>query len=356
MLKGWGRRSGKGGTTGRRIKALQVEVSTACQLACRYCPRTVLAERWRSEVMPWDVFEYGLAPHFSGFELIFLQGWGEPLLNPRFWDMAELVKKRGCQAGFVTNALLWDEQAKERCCELAVDLACFTFAGATAATHGFYRAEADFGALTEKIRRLAAAKAARGLTKPVIGINFTMMRGNMAELAAAVGLAAELGANQFIANHLDCIPAPSLEEHTVFLAPRPEDVGQVAAAGERAARAGIFFRAEPPRLGGEILACEANPLHTTLFVRVDGTVVPCHQMALPPDIVENIYFHGASRRYEPVVFGNAAAAPLPVILAGREAQEMFACFARRANPSFSPNDPIPDAPPLCRACYKLYGA
>ena len=338
----------------RRITGLQVEVSTACQLSCRYCPRTVMAAGWRSAVMPWDLYERRLAPHFAAFEMIFLQGWGEPLTNPRFWDMAALAKKAGRKVGFITNALLFGQREIELACELDIDLVCFTLAGATAATHEHYRAGADFAALTGSIAALAARKAAAGLSRPEIGVSYTMIRGNLAELPEAVRLAASLGAGQFTANHLDCIPVLALESDAVFLNSRHEDTGHIAAAARQAAAAGIFFRAEPPKLGGEILVCEANPLHTTLFVKADGTVVPCHQMALPPDIVANIWFRGQPCSYSPVVLGNAAATPLPEILAGQQAQEIFDCFERRA--CYGLDRPIPEAPYVCKVCYKLYGA
>ncbi len=337
----------------RRITGLQVEVSTACQLACRYCPRTVLADGWPSAVMSWEFFESRLAPHFDGFEMVFLQGWGEPLVNPRFWDMVALAKRSGRQAGFITNSLLFGRREMDLTFELGVDLVCFTLAGATAATHEYYRAGADFAALTASIAELAARKKAAG-AGPVIGVSYTMTRGNLAELPAAVRLACSLGADQVTANHLDCIPAPALERETVFLNPQPEDAGHVAAAAREAAAAGLFLRAEPPVLGGEILVCEANPLHTTLFVRVDGTVVPCHQMALPADIVRQIYFRGAACEYRPVVLGDAAAEPLPEILGGARAREVFECFEGRAN--YALDRPIPEAPSICRSCYKLYGA
>lgn len=46
-----------------------------------------------------------LTPAFSLTDLVFLQGWGEPLLHPRFWDMVHRVKRAGCWVGFTTNAM-----------------------------------------------------------------------------------------------------------------------------------------------------------------------------------------------------------------------------------------------------------
>jgi MoaA/NifB/PqqE/SkfB family radical SAM enzyme len=338
----------------RKISCLQLEVSTACQLECLYCPRTVLAAKWPSRMMAWELYEQRIAPYFAKFGLVFLQGWGEPLLNPRFWDMVALAKAGGHKVGFLTNGRLFDEQAAEQALDFPVDLVCFTLAGARAETHEYYRQGADFAALTDAIRRLAACKAERGLDRPVLGLSYTMMRRNLAELPAAVELAAALGANQFTVNNLDCMPSLALEEDAVFLAPRPEDEASLAAAARAAARAGLTFRAEPARMGGEILACEANPLHTTLFIGADGTVLPCHQMALLPAAVDHLYFRGQPCPYEPVVLGNVAAASLPAILASEEARRIFEIFELRAAGQVAMSR-LPDAPAVCQFCYKLYG-
>jgi MoaA/NifB/PqqE/SkfB family radical SAM enzyme len=33
-----------------------------------------------------------MEPHFASATLVFLQGWGEPLLHPKFWEMARRTK------------------------------------------------------------------------------------------------------------------------------------------------------------------------------------------------------------------------------------------------------------------------
>ena len=287
--------------------------------------------------------------------MIFLQGWGEPLTHPHFWQMVALAKQTGAQVGFLTNGLLFDRQAIDTACTLNVDLIAFTFAGATAKTHERCRNGSSFSQLTQTIQLLSDIKANNNQQTPVISISYTLMRENIAEFPAAVALANDLGATQIIASHLDCIPSRDLEPEAIFLRPQPEDIRLIAAAEAEAQKRGMSFKAEPPHLSGEILVCEPNPLHVTLYVRVNGTVVPCHQMALEPDIIEHLYFHGQAVDYQPVTLGNLTTQSLPDIVAGKPARHIYQVFDDRANCIVAENHQLPEVPPLCQKCYKLYG-
>ena len=46
--------------------------------------------------MAMETFE-ALLPAFPAADLVFLQGWGEPLLHPAFWEMAVKARATGAQ-------------------------------------------------------------------------------------------------------------------------------------------------------------------------------------------------------------------------------------------------------------------
>ena len=87
-----------------RFDWIQVEVSSFCNAACVYCPHTVYRNQWLNKHMTLETFEH-LVPAFRNTKLVYLQGWGEPFLNPYFFTMAERAKKAGCRVGTTTNGM-----------------------------------------------------------------------------------------------------------------------------------------------------------------------------------------------------------------------------------------------------------
>lgn len=285
-----------------------------------------------------------MAPAFGYFKMIFLQGWGEPLLHPRFWDMAELAKRSGAQVGFRTNALLYDDEAIERTLDMKLDFVSFTLTGASAATHHRHRAGTDFDLLCRRVRQLNERRTTTKIPL-YISINYTMMRGNFHELPDAVALAADLGADQLCAEHMDCIPVRQMESQVVFLNPQEADVEIAAAAHRISSERSILFSCEPLFVSAEPKRCSADPLRGTLYVTSDARVVPCHQMALPLGAVDSFWFHGKASVGEPVVLGRADQLPLIEIMSSDEAAQLLKDNSK----------PEPSYPLLCKTCYKLFG-
>ena len=327
-----------------RVFALQVGLTTTCQSSCFYCPRTALRGSWTDGILSWDVYEKSIAPAFGYFKMIFLQGWGEPLLHPRFWDMAALAKRSGSQVGFRTNALLYDEAAIERTLDMELDFISFTLTGASAATHQHHRSGTDFDLICRRVRQLRERRSARNKSL-YISLNYTLMRSNLQELPAAVELAATLGADQICVEHMDCIPILPMEKQVVFLNPQETDPDVVAEVQRIAEQRSILFSCEPMTVSPDSRTCSADPLRGTLYVTTDARIVPCHQMALPPGAVANFWFHGKPSVGEPVVLGRADQQSLLEILRSENTRQLLQALTKSE----------PEYPLLCRNCYKLYG-
>src|SRR3970282_669838 len=116
-LVGWLRRS----APARPFEAFQVEVTSRCNLKCVMCPVTVLAEHWPARDMAWETFERA-AEAFARTQWVYLQGWGEPLLHRRIFDMIERAKQAGCRVGFTTNGTRLTHGAGARLLDLELEL------------------------------------------------------------------------------------------------------------------------------------------------------------------------------------------------------------------------------------------
>ncbi len=91
-----------------RLRRLQIEVTTGCNLRCAGCQRTLgMAEgTWRNAHMPLDRFTAVLA-NAPPADAIILQGIGEPTLHPSLPEMVGLARRSGRYGlvSFNTNAL-----------------------------------------------------------------------------------------------------------------------------------------------------------------------------------------------------------------------------------------------------------
>ena len=121
----------QGRDAARPFEAFQIEVTSRCNLQCVMCPVTVLADRWPARDLAWETFER-VAEAFARTQWVYLQGWGEPLLHRRIFEMIARAKSAGCQVGFTTNGTRLTPDNGERLLELGLDLVAVSIAGARA--------------------------------------------------------------------------------------------------------------------------------------------------------------------------------------------------------------------------------
>jgi MoaA/NifB/PqqE/SkfB family radical SAM enzyme len=348
---------------GRPFEAFQIEVTSRCNLRCVMCPVTVLAERWPAIDLPWETFER-IAAAFDRVKWAHLQGWGEPLLHRRIFDMIARAKGAGCRVAFTTNGTRLTPSAAERLLELGLDVLAVSIAGASAATHEAIRAGSDFAKLLENLRGFLGLRAARGATAPKVELLFLMTRTNLAELPAAVELAARLGADELVATNLDYVITPELDELRAYsLSPDARVLRETIDAARAVAREkGLAFRPYPLQ-AREMAVCDLNPLKI-LFVSADGWVSPCVYTAVTGQREFPRFHDGQTLEIPSERFGNVNERTLmeiwemPAYRAFRRqfaerllgAAQMAVGGARAA----AAVEIVP-APEPCRSCPKLYG-
>jgi MoaA/NifB/PqqE/SkfB family radical SAM enzyme len=97
-----------------RFEWLQIEVAGLCNAACAYCALICYKRARQGGLMEMETFAR-LEPQFASAALVYLQGWGGPLLHPRFWEMARPAKASGARVGFTTNGTRLDAGTLWRC-------------------------------------------------------------------------------------------------------------------------------------------------------------------------------------------------------------------------------------------------
>jgi MoaA/NifB/PqqE/SkfB family radical SAM enzyme len=355
-----------GRTRGRPFEAFQIEVTSRCTLRCVMCPRVALADRWPALDLPWEVFQR-IAEAFRHTQFVHLQGWGEPLLHPRLFDMIAAAKAAGCRVGFTTNGMLLDQPARERLVSLDVDLVAISIAGATRRTHEGIRVGSDFATILWNVSQLLALRNGRRRVRPKVELFFLMTKMNMSELPEAVDMAASLGADELVATNLDYVVTPEHDDLKAFACPQARGgfARMVEEAREKASRAGLGFRPYPLE-PAEVAVCEANPLKI-LFVACDGWVSPCTYMGLAGRTDIPRYFDGRGIEVPRLRFGNILDQDLLDIWVSPAYRAFRRQFAARMSEARMlalgvgttgdvPSEPVMLPPPeTCRTCYKLYG-
>ncbi len=181
--------------TGYNPTALQVEVTTACNLNCAMCEHTFMKEK--GEHLNLSEFKK-LIDKNKNIQVVNLTGIGEALLNPEFMKMIEYTKKKGLYVWFNDNFTLLDEKKAEKMLDLKVDFIVVSLDGATKETYEKIRNGADFNKVIANFKKLRELRDKRKMNKPKLGINSVVIKENYHEIEKLVKLAKELKADNLM--------------------------------------------------------------------------------------------------------------------------------------------------------------
>lgn len=355
--------------TGSKVKrpfsVVQIEVTSRCGTGCLFCPHDALSTKWIEGDLALEEYREHIAPHLDLFELVYLQGWGEPMLHPALWEMVQIAREKGCRTGFTTNGKRLDEEHNQKLLDMGVDLISVSFAGTAAPIHESLRKNSGFSQLCANFASLASLKKQRGCEHPWLELHFLMTRANLSELPPLVELAASLGADEIVATNLTYSPSRELDRMHVFgEPPLAEDMDILRRAKETAERLKIPFRAYPLQTEPNTLVCDANPANT-IFINHRGDVTPCVYLGLTVQGCVPRYYYGEPHPFDTVTFGNIRDGFLRA-LHGKERKKFIDQFADR-NRSRTPfavldylsgqsdESMVPAAPIPCQHCYKMLG-
>lgn len=281
---------------------VQLEPVGQCNLRCRMCaiqfrrdgpPHGPLA------FMDYDLFTR-LVDENPELRDLHLQGLGEPMMHPRFFDMVSYAAARGVRVTTNTNGTLLNGRRAEACVTGGLAGAHISIDGATPETYEHIRVRSKLERVIRGLKNLQAAKVRLGSAAPRIKMVVVIMRRNLHELPALVRLAHEHGVDEVFVQHLchdfgeSSLPAhyrpmrDFVEDQTLF----NEDLEQVErhfdAARAAAGELGVDLRLprtrmkiHPPGTPGRQ---RCNWPWTNGYVSYDGHVMPCCMVSTPDRI------------------------------------------------------------------------
>ncbi len=355
----------------------QVEVTTRCNFKCTMCPRTYYSGE-KNRDFSWDLFEK-LSAFFPKLELVHLQGWGEPLLHPRIFDMAALVRQKNARVAFTTNGSLLHETAIAEILRLPMQHVTVSMAGADASVHDAIRVGSSFDALLGNVANLVEAKKRANLKEPVVHLSYMLTRNSIVDLSKMVRKAHEIGVDRLVTPNLDCPVTKKEDDSTIFGFDVPDRDFQHAIDEAQILANQLKFRLNvyPLKLSDEILCCELNPVKQ-FFVNVHGDVAPCAYASVMGRSDYCRYFSGEEVPTSPLLFGSLATEDIDEIWGKKEYRRFRLDYQNRMqaynnlsvnrtsiHSMFALQDYLREidcvladhpVPRFCRKCYKAYGA
>lgn len=264
---------------------IQVEVTSHCNAECVYCPHTVFQKTWRASHMPIELFKK-LSPAFRRTDLAYLQGWGEPLLHPQFFEMVRIAKGCARRVGTTTNGMLCNGETAERMVREGLNVVAFSLAGTTESQDKI-RHGTRLQAVLKAIRLLDEHKKRLGSPLPEIHVAYMWLRSQTDAVKELPTLLENTGVNQVVVTTLDSVPHRALAAEALHARDTNEETflrnmaSEVVDDGERRGLKIAFRLVVSHRAHG---ICTEN-VSRALFVSCRGFVSPCVFRNLP--VAEN---------------------------------------------------------------------
>jgi len=254
---------------------IQVEITSACNAACIYCPRTVYRDAWEDRHLPLDAFRQ-LGPVFEKTRHVHLQGWGEPFLHPDFFDMVAIAKAAGWWVGTTTNGMLLKRDRITRTIESGLDIIAFSLAG-TGDRNDAIRKGTSLKKVLETIQAVDRAKKEMGSLTPEIHVAYMLFRSGLGELEKLPFLLQGLGVSQVVVSTLDFVPSDQLREETLIPVTK-EEYEKTRPSLDRLVEEGrekdlsVHYHLVSPEKRRDV--CTEN-VERALCISSDGAVTPC---------------------------------------------------------------------------------
>ena len=263
----------------RPWRLFQVESAIACNLKCVMCPWREIAKKVENRgIMAPEVWQ-AIRPYLDRVQSVDFTGGGEPLLQPHLAEWIADATEAGCETGFLSNGLLLTEDRLKKILDAGINWMCISMDGADADMYNKIRIGSNFDRVCENVANIARLRTG---SIPKTMINFVLMDLNSHQMEDMVQLAARLGVDQLNFKQCDVIRGPEGKGFGLFASEESREIRRLQKSLEKARRLAKKLNVETTAFAftpQELAVCEQDP-RDSLFVRYDGTVAPCINLAL----------------------------------------------------------------------------
>jgi radical SAM protein with 4Fe4S-binding SPASM domain len=184
---------------------VQLEPVGQCNLRCEMC-----AIQFRQDGPPHGALAFmefetftRIIEQFPELKHLHLQGLGEPMMHPRFFEMVSHAAGRGVRVTTNSNmTLLLNKRRAALCANCGLDCIHVSIDGATPETYGRIRKRGRLDRVFRNLDLLLEARAAASAAKPDLRLVTVVMRQNLHELADLVRIAHRFQIPAMFVQHL----------------------------------------------------------------------------------------------------------------------------------------------------------
>ena len=263
----------------RPWRLFQVESAIACNLKCVMCPWREIAKNVENRgIMTPEVWQ-AIRPYLDRVQSVDFTGGGEPLLQPRLPEWIADATRAGCETGFLSNGLLLTEEKLKKILDAGVNWMCISMDGADAEMYNKIRVGSNFDRVCEHVANIATLRSGN---IPKTMINFVLMDINCHQMEDMVQLAARLGVDQLNFKQCDVIRGQEGKGFGLFASEESREIRRLQKSLEKARRLAKRLNLKTTAFAftpQELSVCEQDP-RDSLFIRYDGIVAPCINLAL----------------------------------------------------------------------------
>ncbi len=176
-------------------RKFMIESTSLCNLKCPLCPVPAHLHRNVGH-MQKHTFEQVIDDLVGYAKKIDFWNFGEPFLNPDFFDMVKYATDRGIKIRVSTNSTFLEDEQVEKIfwSNLSSIIVCLD--GASKQTHERYRIGSEFEKVVEGINRLAQRKRGLGRELPFIRLQFLVFSYNEHEIDDIIEMAEHMQVDQ----------------------------------------------------------------------------------------------------------------------------------------------------------------
>jgi len=165
-----------------KITYAQVEVTTRCNFGCDFCSGRHMEQKDIKFETVKKIIDI-----YKDLKEIQLQGEGEPLLHPDFFDMVSYAKKANICVITITNGSLLTDENIFKLLESGIDIVYISIE-AIGSMYNQIRKGGDYNQFINNIKRFMHLRNESNYAKPMIGFAITIMKKTKNMFGEIIGL------------------------------------------------------------------------------------------------------------------------------------------------------------------------